>query len=469
MYTNEPLAAGKYTLISVSMIAVVVVAVYATMFGNYRVNLAIDTPWYLSFSYNYCEKNIDTDATFGVAFPGGMGGTVAFGKLASMLQCAALRPFNWSLIAANALSIIGVALGMAVISAFLVSEGFCSLGAVTCCLALASTEPFVAMANQSKYEYITFLLAVCGLLLAARRHLFLAGLVSGLAIEVQPIGIMAPIYLIAYELSRMVQTRPYRLEFQRAAKLVVGGVLGLVAYFILHPNILVLLASSPSPSEWNQGSMHFLYGYFFEARLYRHLPELAAFVACLLVHIWRRDYNQWPFPIIASFATLFIGFLLHHHNYFYTPFWYFPSFILVFLTTSVAWRAVVFPALVLLLFVPQYSVAYIEGHKYAGLDKLQVARSSIAGRGTDLSHAYVFGDFNFWPVFKDLSFEWSTSILHHLRPLPRGTIYLICSLDPPFSPEESVCADALPTFGDMELVGRFSWADRKYLIYERRE
>jgi hypothetical protein len=40
--------------------------------------------------------------------------------------------------------------------------------AVTYCLALAATEPFVAMANQSKYEYVTFFS------------------------EVQPIGIMAP-------------------------------------------------------------------------------------------------------------------------------------------------------------------------------------------------------------------------------------------------------------------------------------
>src|SRR5215468_9921159 len=168
MYTNGPLAASRYTPISVSVIAVLVVAVYTTMFGNYRINLAIDTPWYLSFSYNYCMKDVDTDATFGVGFPGGMGGTVAFGKLAAMVQCAALAPFNWSLVAANVLSVVGVVLSMVAIFAFLVGEGFSRLSAVTCCLTLAVTEPFVAMASQSRYDYITFLLAVCGLLLAAR-------------------------------------------------------------------------------------------------------------------------------------------------------------------------------------------------------------------------------------------------------------------------------------------------------------
>jgi hypothetical protein len=361
MYTN------KHTAISVSIIAVLVAAVYATMFGNYRINHAIDISWYLSFSYNYCMKGIDTDATFGVPFPVGMGGTVAFGKLAAMVQCAALAPFNWSLVAANLLSVAGVALSMAAIFVFLLGEGFSRFGAVTCCLGLAATEPFVAMANQSKYEYVTFPLAVCGLVLAARRHLLLAGLISVLAIEVQPIGIMAPIYLVAYELGRMIQARRYRLKFDRLVKMVLGGVLGLAVYSVLHPHILALLAASPNPAEWGkEGSIHFLYGYFFEARLYRHLPELAVFAACLFVHIWRRDYMQWPFPIIASLATLFIGFFIPQDNTFYTPFWYFPSFLLVFLTISVHWRAVAVPVLVLVLFVPQYAVAYVEGHKYAG-------------------------------------------------------------------------------------------------------
>jgi hypothetical protein len=467
MQTNGPLAAGGYTPMSVSIIGVLVVAVYATLFGNYRPHTAIDTLWDLSFSYNYCIKGIDTDVTFGSVFPGGMGGTVAFGKIAAMVQCAALAPFNWSLVAANALSVAGVVLSMAAIFAFLAGEGFSRFGAVTCCLALAATEPFVAMANQSKYEYVTFLLAVCGLLLAARRYLLLAGLISVLAIEVQPIGIMAPIYLIAYELSRISQTRRYRLEFGRVVKMVLGGALGLTVYFILHPHILAMLAAFPNPTEWGkEGSTHFLYAYFFQQRLYRHLPELAVFAACLLVHIWRRDYRQWSFPIIASLATLFIGFFISHRNLFYAPFWYFPSFLLVFLTVSAAWRAVAVPALVLVLFVPQYAMAYVWGHKYsyAAQGELQVARSIIARRGTDLSHAHIFGDFIFWPVFKDLSFEWTGKFNQ-----PRGTSYLICGLDPPFSPQERVCADELLAYSGMQLVEQFSWAGRKYRIYERRE
>ena len=411
-------------------------------------------------------RGIETDATFGAQFPVGQGGTVAFGKLAAMLQCAALAPFNWSLVAANLLSVAGVVLSMVAIFAFLVGEGFSRFGAVTCCLALAATEPFVAMANQSRYDYVTFFLAVCGLLLVARRHLLLAGMISVLAIEVHPIGIMAPIYLIAYELSRMIQTRRFRLEFDRVAKMGLGGLLGLAVYFILHPNILALLAAVPNPAEWNNGSGHFLYGYFFEARLYRHLPELAVFIACLFVHIWRRDYMQWPFPIIASLATFFIGFFLPHGNGFYAPFWYFPSFLLVFLTISAAWRAVAVPALVLVLFVPQYAVAYVEGHKYARQGELQVARSIISSRGTDLSHAHIFGDSIFWPVFKDLPFQWAPSAMSKQ---PRGTSYLICGLDPPFFTFEHVCADELPAFGGMQLVEQFSWAGRKYLVYERRE
>jgi hypothetical protein len=466
MYASDLLAENKIRSVTTCFLAVLVVAVYAAMFGNFRAN-AIDTPWYLSFSYNYCTKGIDTDTTFGVSFPVGMGGTVAFGKLAAIVQCAVLAPFNWSLVAANVSSVAGVVLSMIAIFVFLVGERFSRIDAVSCCLALAATEPFVAMANQSKYEYVTFFLAVCGLLLAERRQLLLAGLISTLAIEVQPIGIMAPIYLIAYESSRMIQARRYHPEFDRVAKLMLGGVLGVAIYLILHPGIVALLAASRNSAGWNEYPTHFLYGYFFEARLYRHLPELAVFIACLLVHIWRRDYIRWTFPLIASLMTFLIGFFIPHKNGFYVPFWYFPSFLLVFVTVSAAWRAVAVPALVLVLFVPQYAVAYVEGHKYARQDELQVARSAIASRGTDLSHAHIFGDSMFWPVFKDLSFRWSASV--DPQRIPSGTIYLICGLDPPFFTFEHTCADELPVFSGMQLVDEFSWSGRKYLIYERRE
>jgi hypothetical protein len=285
--------------------------------------------WYLSISYYCCIKGINSDFTFGVPFPVGIGGTVAFGKLAALIQCAALVPFNWSLIAVNILSVAGVVFSMVAIFYFLLREGFDRFSAAICCLGLAAIEPFIAIANQSKYEYITSLFPACSLLLLARRHLFLSGLISVLAIEVQPIGIMAPIYLISFEASRLVQTPQFRPELNRIVKLALGATLGLAVYFILHPNILSLLATS-NADEWNAYSGHFLYGYFVEAKLYRHLPELAAFLVCLYVHLWNRDYKQWPFPIIATSATFFAGFLIRHANYFYTPFWYFPAFLLVF-------------------------------------------------------------------------------------------------------------------------------------------
>jgi hypothetical protein len=241
-----------------------------------------------------------------------------------------------------------------------------------------------------------------------------------LAIEMQPIGVMAPVYLISYELSRMVQMGRFRIEFDRIGKLAVGGALGVAIYFILHRHILALLAADPNPTQWGeQGSIHFPYGYFFEARLYRHLPELAIFIVCLLVYVRRGGYRQWPFPLVASLATFCVGFLISHRNYFYTPFWYFPSLLLVFVTISGGWRAVAVPLAVLVLFVPQYAVAYVEGHKYAAQSELQVARSAIASGGTDLSDAHIFGDSIFWPVFKDLSFQWAPSVLY----LPRYPAY----------------------------------------------
>ena len=121
--TPPPHWRGSSIPTSVLIITVLITVVYMTMFGVYHTP-AIDTQWDLSFSYSYCMKGIETDATFGLSFPHGMGGTVAFGKLAAMVQCAALAPFNWSLVAANVLSVASVMLSMVVIFAFLVNQGF---------------------------------------------------------------------------------------------------------------------------------------------------------------------------------------------------------------------------------------------------------------------------------------------------------------------------------------------------------
>ena len=85
-------------------------------------------------------------------------------------------------------------------------------------------------------------------------------------------------------------------------------------------------------------------------------------------------------------------------------------------------------------------------------DELEVARSAIASRGTDLSHAHIFGNSMFWPVFKDLSFEWTPSVLYNPQRVPHGTSYLICGLDPPFFTFEHVCADELQAFSGMQLA-----------------
>jgi hypothetical protein len=101
--------------------------------------------------------------------------------------------------------------------------------------------------------------------------------------------------------------------------------------------------------------------------------------------------------------------------------------------------------LVLILLAPLYAVAYVEGHKYARHDKLEVGRAAIASRSADLRHAHIFGgDSIFWIVFKHLSFQWSSIALGDPQAIPSATIYFICGLDRPFYTFEHRCADELP-------------------------
>jgi hypothetical protein len=295
--------------------------------------------------------------------------------------------------------------------------------------------------------------------------------ISVLAIEVQPIGIMAPVYLIAFELSRMIRARRFCLAFDRVAKIGLGGVLGLAAYLILHPQILSLLSASPSPAEWGkQGSIYFIS--FTSISLRQGYTGMCLSLRDLLRTSWSTSgdgitcsgrSHSWLHSrrFSSDFSSLKGMFL-----YALPVLSLFSSRIrdgqrdVASLCGSCACAGPVRSAI---------HGGVSRGDKYARQDELQVARSTIAGRGTDLSHAHIFGDSIFWPVFKDLSFRWPPAIMYEPQRIPRGTIYLICGVDPPFFTLEHACANDLPAFGDMQLIEEFSWARRKYRIYERCE
>jgi hypothetical protein len=60
----------------------VTILFHAALWGLYR-PYNIDDPWFLSFSYGLCHRQSELDLAFGGRFPNGMGGTIAFGKLAA--------------------------------------------------------------------------------------------------------------------------------------------------------------------------------------------------------------------------------------------------------------------------------------------------------------------------------------------------------------------------------------------------
>ncbi len=65
--------------------------IYALLFQRYR-SCDIDNPWFLSFSYNFWDEKIYTDYFSGYVFPNGMGGTIAFGKIATALVMLYVAP-----------------------------------------------------------------------------------------------------------------------------------------------------------------------------------------------------------------------------------------------------------------------------------------------------------------------------------------------------------------------------------------
>src|ERR1700761_3900469 len=67
------------------VILLTLLGLYILMFQRYRA-YEIDTPWFLSYSWNYKHSAVQTDEFGGAHFPQGMDGTRLFGKIPANLQ-----------------------------------------------------------------------------------------------------------------------------------------------------------------------------------------------------------------------------------------------------------------------------------------------------------------------------------------------------------------------------------------------
>jgi hypothetical protein len=269
---------------------------YLALMGKYSA-FELDNVWFLSFSHSFWVDHISTDGFMLSTFPSGMGGVVAFGKIAAFLQGNVLNVVGWSLMHAILISILFTLFSLVLFAQMCRRLGF-SANFTLCYVALLGfSEPFVAVSQRARYEFLMVFLMAVALWLAARQRPGLAVFAAALATEIEPVGVVVVLATVTFLFSSEVRDKklpPSRLIFSVLA----GMAAAFAVYLLLHPDIVSVLRSADwtgfkeRPAPWPGG---FVAAYYFA--YWRHLPELAVVLVAGVMSLMpgkRHLLREWP-------------------------------------------------------------------------------------------------------------------------------------------------------------------------------
>lgn len=371
---------------------------YVILIGRYRA-FDLDCVWFLSFSHAFSNEHINTDPLMLQAFPNGMGGVIAFGKIAALVQGAVLNIFGWTLAAGTMISIIFVVAALVLIADMCRRLGYSSRFTLCLIALLGLTEPFVSTSQKTRYEFLPLFFLSLALWLVARNFITLSAFVAALAVEIEPAAIVIPfaVAVVILVQGRRNRTIPYRIP-----RILIGAALALGCYFILHPNIISIFRSA----QWNQIAQGtfpggFVTAYYFRSR--RHLLDLGLLLAAIIVAIRSRRWLLTDWPALAILSIFGISALLQWGNVVYFSF--ISPFICLFVMQAFFsdryWKWIF--AAILLATVPQYAYRYYfwatrsagfsqqdEGRVAAAIDQASIQIGKLP------SQVNIVGNYNLW-------------------------------------------------------------------------
>jgi len=427
---------------------------YIFLIGRYNA-FDLDSRWFPSFSHAFVIDHIQTDPFAQGQFPNGMGGVIAFGKLAAIVQGSLLSIIGWSLGAATSISIVFILVSLFLLARAARRTGF-SPNFTLCLITLMGfTEPFVAASQRTRYEFFAVFLLSLALYLAADNKIVLSMFIAALATEVEPAAVViglsiATFLFVANRKSRSLSTP---LLFLR---ILAGAALSAGVYFVLHPHTISLFRSS-HVTNISTGGTHIIGG--FVAAYYvvyaRHLPELAVILIAIARCIaTSKRHLLFDWPALCAAVMIVASAILHWpqsaYFAFIAPFLGF--FILqVFFTER---RRNLIVAAVLLFTLPQYIHRYklwsLQTPGFSQRDERQVDAAitrAAAKLNKPPSQLNILGDYALWFAHPHLFVNLNKRVvnpttLHHAD--------LILCLDQPFDPtahitEEVLCGDLNPT------------------------
>jgi hypothetical protein len=351
-----------------------ITAFYLLMVGHYR-TFDLDNVWFLSFTHAYWNEGQVTDMLMQQPFPAGMGGVIAFGKLAAWVQGPVLSVVGWSLAAASVLSALFV-----IASVWLLAD-MCrrlnySAHMTLCFLVLVAVpEPFVFASQETRFEFLTIFLLSFALWLAARNSVVAAALVAAVAVEVEPIAI---IVWMAVAAALLVQQRERASTGRTVLKIVLGSLPGVAVYAALHPHILEVIRSANWHNiERRSFPLGFVSGYYLRSK--RHLVDLAVMVAAVVVAVRFRRAVLLQWPAAGALAIMVGSAVLRWQNdhYFGLAMPFFAMFATEALFSEHRWRWISAGVLAVMLpqYVYRYAISVRQSPAFTQADERQVSEA----------------------------------------------------------------------------------------------
>lgn len=448
--------------------ACLVLLVYALLHGIFRYN-NIDDSWTLSYSYNYCQAGITQDWRIGgesisMNNPGGL---LSFGRVASWVQCSFLDNVGWSRQQGQLLSSLFTLLSVGLW--YLIARRFSltPVLAVTFAITLLLYEPMFQLAHQSRSDFFAMFLVSFALYCWQAEFYLAAGLLSLLAIETHPLGVMSGIYIAALEATQW-RTWTVRNLTHKIAWFVLGTIPIVVAYVMIYNDDIHFLFELLSQYQ-QKGFKSFFLTYFFQptGNEYRHLPELALILFAVFLFMRHRLFKMYAAPLVLLGGVLLASFLLKrdiiHYMIYAAP----PLLLVCLLSFEQRIGRKAYLALFLLYVTPQYLyVFYLNQDNH--LETLEAKLQHVIPKDADI----IFGDANSWITFKDRNFYHLKNIrrayvrlehYQHIYAISRDTVSN-CGF-----PESKGCLEARGFLANnrlrFDMTEQFQWGREHYSIY----
>lgn len=387
-------AALTWERMSLYLVIAFLALCYVALAIKYRA-YDVDNPWFQSHSYNLWNDHIDTDTFMNGSFPAGMGGTRVFGKVVSLIQATVLNRLGWSQLNGAILSTSFVLAALAFWNCFLNNIGLPRIHRSLYILSLGLLEPFVSMACKSRWEFFSFFVLSVSLWLASKRQEFPSILLSFLALETQPIGIMVPLVTVLFLIHK--QERKFRVLLY----FIMASLMSAAVYVWIHPLAITTIIHA----NWRRGAGNrivggFITGYFLIRK--RHFPELGLLLLAGGVYRKHRSVIKDHFAVYASLAIVIVACVFGHNNPAYMVFLYPFLLLAVWKLLPTKRLSAMVTAVILLLLLPQYCILMFHINRNEGYENRDIASVRRAIRNAQASmrlpddQVRIYGDYGLW-------------------------------------------------------------------------